>query len=154
MDSRDLRPCPGSDVNHLVNQLTGTKPIGVRTKVITVKNVFLVSNAGEIDRWWEGPMRLGQMPPESPQFKGLCFRRSFWPCCFQTDSWRLFSAYQSAQRKFQQPGSGGARSCLLPCMGKGRLDVSSLIAQAPIRRNNRVSGQADSCPLQKGSFQV
>lgn len=62
MDSRGLQPCSGRDISHLINQLTGRKPIGVRTKVNRMKNVFLASNPGEIDGQQEGPTQLGQMP--------------------------------------------------------------------------------------------
>lgn len=110
MDSRGLQPCSGRDISHLINWLAGRKPIGVHTKVSRVKDVLLALNAGEMA---SGKVQcsLAKFLPESPWLRGLRFRANL---TLLFPDWFLGSAFQSAQRKFQQSGSGGVRSCLLP----------------------------------------
>lgn len=95
---------------------------------------------------------LAKCLPENPRFKGLCFRTGYShlvisklapEICFPVSSEETSTAWVWS-----------ARSCLLLHMRKGDLDVSSLIALAPVQRSDGVSGQAGSCPFQKGSFQT
>lgn len=108
MYSRDLQPCSRRDISHLINWLAGRKPTEAHTKGNRVKGV-LALNAGEMARG-NAQCNSAKFLPESPWLRGLCFGANL----IQTGSWGLLSSFQSAQRKFQQSGSGGVRSCLLP----------------------------------------
>lgn len=125
MGSRGLQPCSGRDISHLINWQAGRKPIGAPTKGNRMKDVLLALNAGEMG---SGKVQCNSAKyfPESPWLRGLCFKANLT----QTGSWGVLSAFQSAQRKFQQSGglevSGpacyhceeGQVTCQLPsCLG-------------------------------------
>lgn len=98
-------------IGHFVNWLAERKLIGAHTKGSRVRDVLLALNTGEIA---SGRVQCNSAKflPERPWLRGFCFRANLT----QTGFWGL--PFQSAQRKFQQSGSGGVRSCLLPLWGR------------------------------------
>lgn len=149
MDSRGLQPSSGRDISHLINWLAGRKPIGAHTKGSRVKDVPLALNAGEM-AGGRVQCNSAKFLPESPWLRGLCFRANLTQIC----SWGLLSAFQSAQGKFQQPGSGGVRCCLLPLWGRaGDLSAPQLLRSLSREMTGSVVRLATAC-FKRAAFKL